>query len=225
MSPESQQAVVQKYGEERVRQAVQFKMETLQSEVMQTNRKVQGLQKEISTEAKWSFNLAVAKTLISLGSAAVRTGEGVSKVTASDWKDWKPFFTDTRDQVVKAGTSAVLTDRNMKVISDAATDPIRSTVNSSLHIAMAVVDDQLRGAEGRQTMLADQAAQKSLEYRNFNNLRINLLSTPSGVPRIEPAHAGSRIEPSRAPTIPSPYSSSSGGGGRSVPELRPSTPL
>jgi tetratricopeptide (TPR) repeat protein len=165
MSPEGQQAMIKKYGQARVEQAIRLKMAMLQSEIVQLNQEVQGLQQQIGAGARWSFRLALAQTLISLGAAAGKTRKDMGDVSQTGWS---LFFWKSGAQVGRATVASQPPNPTGKVLLDAAQpSPVQSALNSSLHIAQAVVQDRLGAAETRQAMLTDQVSHWSLA--NFVN--------------------------------------------------------
>jgi len=148
MDPQAQQAVIDKYGFDKVRSAVELNIAARQAEALVINQeslKLQGKQKILH---KLELGLALAKfgrTIWGLGKDIKNvTGVGVPKAAQAGAR--RKGIRSVQTKVEKMTIASVTDSRTLKVVIDAANpNPVISFFNSLTNISDSILKDQKDG--------------------------------------------------------------------------------
>jgi tetratricopeptide (TPR) repeat protein len=167
MSPEDQQAVMKKYGQENVIKAVQLKIRDNQFAALTMNQESQGLRGKIGALEKLQFWNEVTRTAVAVVSAGTEAVHNLQQ----GWQQYLRSGSVLADgaEIVKAGVEARAENHTVQVGLGALTgNPVTSTVSSVSYALEASLKDASGGAQGRQTELTQRVALLALETRNLS---------------------------------------------------------
>ena len=157
-SSDALRAVVAKYGNERIEQAIRSRIRSRAGDIVSINQSVAAAHRSTRTTARWQIALAYTKTFLTLRSAV----RNIAQIESDGWDKLGL-------QASKKVSSATAPNRTAKVIVDAvATNPYSSIASSGFNIADSVLKDRIGGLSARQTMQTQEAGRIGLEVRSLN---------------------------------------------------------
>jgi tetratricopeptide (TPR) repeat protein len=233
LSNPEQNALIAKYGEARVVDGINARLQGLQAKTVQLNQADLKAHREIGSAAAWAIKLAEAKTLLSAASGLKDTFKNVNEGFREN--GWKGLLEKTAPQVGKAYVNSEIKDRTTKAIADGIPGSIDvaslgiSAGKNAINAADAVAQDRLKGGEVRQKLYNDETVRNAITVRNLVQARdtvfarmspvspapgVELARVPTTTMRLEPVGLPSRSDLPRGGGPP-------GGGAAAFPRIEP----